>query len=98
MSILSPGLMFSERMTVMIRRFLGLGVGTLALSIVLWAPGQLHAQHVHGGMPHGGMPSFRNGVMPGFRNGVTPGFRNGVTPGFNRSFLDARINRSFLDA
>ena len=38
----------------MLRRFLYPSVGALALLAGLAAPGQLHAQHMHGGGPRGG--------------------------------------------
>lgn len=82
----------------MFRRFLCLGVGALALGIVLGAPGQLHAQHMRGGVPHGMHPGFHGMFMPGFHPGMPgfhgmmfmPGFR-GTMPGFSRSF-----NRGFV--
>ena len=54
----------------MLRRFLVLGVGALALVVVLGAPGQVHAQRMRGGIA--------NGVHPGFHGGFTPGFNRGV--------------------
>jgi hypothetical protein len=53
----------------MLRRYLILGVGALALAIMLGAPGQVHAQRMRGG--------FRTGVTPGFRSGFSPGFHRG---------------------
>ena len=83
----------------MIRRFLVLGVGALALAMVLGAPGQVHAQRGRGGVPHGGrsvvsgrmMPGFRSGFMPGFR--PTPMFR--FDPRFRGGMFDPRFNRRF---
>jgi hypothetical protein len=82
----------------MIRQFLCLGGGALALAIVLGAPGQVRAQHMRGGFSHGMNPVFHGMFMPGFHpampgfNGMMfmPGFR-GTTPGFNRTF-----NRGFV--
>ena len=62
----------------MLRRFLLFSVGALALLLVLGSPGQLHAQHMRGGVP--------NRVHPGSRGGVMPGFRGGFDPRFNRGF------------
>jgi hypothetical protein len=68
----------------MVRRFVSLSVGALALLVVLGAPGQLHAQRFRGGFRPGFTPGFRPGFMPGFRPAFTPGFRGAFTPGFNR--------------
>src|SRR3989440_3284264 len=69
----------------MLRRFLCLSVGALALLVVLGAPGQLHAQRMRGGMPRGGMPGFHSGGMPGFRGGFAPRSNGGMfTPPLNR--------------
>jgi len=65
----------------MLRRFLFLSVGGLALLVVLAAPGQLHAQRMHGGM-HGG---FHHG---GFHHG---GFGRPFGPG--PRIFDPRFNR-----
>ena len=65
----------------MLRRFLFLSVGGLALLVVLGAPGQLHAQRMHGGM-HGG---FHHG---GFHHG---GFGRPFGPG--PRIFDPRFNR-----
>ena len=64
----------------MFRRFLFLSVGTLALLVVLEAPGQLHAQHMRGGMHSGS------------RMGMTPGFQGRMDPRFNRGFFSPRFN------
>ena len=77
----------------MLRRYLFLSVGALALLVVLGAPGQLHAQRMmRGGVPRGVMPGFRGGFTPGFRGGFTPGFRGGFTPGFNGGMFAPRFN------
>jgi hypothetical protein len=67
----------------MFRRFLFLTVGALALLVVLQAPGQLHAQHVRGGMHSGS------------RMGMTPGFRGRFDPRFNRGFFSPRFTPGF---
>ena len=66
----------------MLRRFLFHSVGALALLVVLEAPGQLHAQHMRGGM--------------GSRMGVMPGFRGGFDARFNRGFFDPRVTPGFF--
>jgi hypothetical protein len=87
----------------MLRRFLSVGVGALALLVVLGGPGQLHAQRFRGG--------FRPGFTPGFRGGFTPGFRGRFDPRFNRfdrrfgfgrfdrfeDRFERRFNRGFFD-
>jgi hypothetical protein len=90
----------------MLRRFLFLSVGAIALLAPLGEPSQLHAQHMRGGFPNrvmpssrnGFMPGFRTGMMPGFRGGSVPGFRNGIMPGFRRfdrfeDRFEMRLNR-----
>ena len=67
----------------MLRRFLILGVGALALLAVLGAPGQVHAQRMRGFAFRGMTPGFRGGFTPGFRGLFRPGFRRGM---FNRPF------------
>jgi hypothetical protein len=84
----------------MFRRFLVLGVGTLALLVALGAPGQLHAQRFRGGVPHGVHPGFRGGFNPRFNRGFfVPRFNQGFfDPRFNRGFFfDPRFNRGFFD-
>jgi len=54
----------------MLPRFLSLGVGAVALMVLLAAPNQVHAQRGRGGVPHGGHPGFNNRMMPGFHHGV----------------------------
>ena len=71
----------------MLRQFLFLGVGGLALTVVLGAPGQLHAQRFRASLP----PA----IQPGFRGVVTPRFPIGVNPSFNRGFFDPRFNTGF---
>ena len=83
----------------MLRQFLFLGVGGLALTVVLGAPGQLHAQRFRASLP----PA----IQPGFRGVVTPRFPIGVNPSFNRGFnrrfdrfedrFENRFNRGFFD-
>ena len=65
----------------MLRRFLFHSVGALALLVVLEAPGQLHAQHMRGGM--------------GSRMGVMPGFRGRLDSRFNRGFFNPRFDSRF---
>jgi hypothetical protein len=78
----------------MLRQFLFLGVGGLALTVVLGAPGQLHAQRFRASLP----PA----IQPGFRGAITPRFPIGVNPGFNRVFnrrfdpFENRFNRGFF--
>ena len=69
----------------MLRRFVSLSVGALALLVVLGAPGQLHAQRFRGG--------FRPGFMPGFRGGLTPGFNRFGPRRFDR--FEDRFERRF---
>ena len=77
----------------MFRRFLFLIVGSLALLVVLEAPGQLHAQHMRGGMHSGS----RMGMTPGFRGRFEPRFNRGFfSPGFNRGFFSPGFNRGFF--
>ena len=71
----------------MLRQFLFLSVGGLALMVVLGAPGQLHAQHFRASLP----PA----IQSGFRSVVMPRFRVGVNPGFNRGFFDPHFNMGF---
>src|SRR3989440_6563013 len=78
----------------MLRRFLCLSVGALALLVVLGAPGQLHAQRMRGGMPRGGMPGFHSGGMPGFRGGFAPRSNGGeVTPPLQRGGVHPPLHR-----
>ena len=80
----------------MLRRFLCLSVGALALLVVLGAPGQLHAQRMRGGMPRGGMPGFHSGGMPGFRGGFAPRFNGGMfAPRFNGGMFAPSFNSGF---
>ena len=83
----------------MLRRFLFLSVGALALLVVLGAPGQLHAQRMRGGMPgfhSGGMPAFHSGGMPGFRGGFAPRFNGGMfAPRFNGGMFAPSFNSGF---
>jgi hypothetical protein len=74
----------------MLRRFLFLTAGVLALLVGLGAPGQVHAQRM---MRGGGA----NRVHPGFRGGFMPGFRGGFDPRFNRGFdrFEDRFDRGF---
>jgi hypothetical protein len=84
----------------MLRRFLSLSFGTLALLLVLGAPGQVHAQHIRGAMPHGGHPVFRGRMTPGFRGGFDRRFdRRFFEPRFDRRFdrFEDRFNRGFFD-
>ena len=69
----------------MLRRFLFLSVGGLALLVVLAAPGQLHAQRTHGGMHPGMHGGFHHG---GFHHG---GFGRPFGPG--PRIFDPRFNR-----
>ena len=64
----------------MFRRFLFLSVGALALLAVLGAPGQAHAQRMHGGHPV-------------FRGRMMPGYRGGFDHHFDRRFFDRRFDR-----
>ena len=66
----------------MLRRFLSLSVGALALLAVLGAPGQAHAQRMHGGHPV-------------FRGRMMPGYRGGFDHHFDRRFFDRRFDRRF---
>jgi hypothetical protein len=78
----------------MLRRFLFLSVGALALLVVLGAPGQLHAQRFRGGFPHGVHPGFRGGFDPRFNRGFfDPRFND---PRFNRGFFDPRFSPGFV--
>ena len=54
----------------MLPRFLSLGVGALALMVLLGAPNQVHAQRGRGGVPHGGHAGFNSRMMHGFHHGV----------------------------
>jgi hypothetical protein len=91
----------------MLRRFLFLSVGALALLVVLWAPGQLHAQHVRGGFPHAVHSGFHRGFRPGFHRGVFgPPFGPGPRRIFDTRFgrldrfedrFERRFDRGFLD-
>ena len=69
----------------MLRRFLFLSGGGLALLVVLGAPGQLHAQRTHGGMHPGMHGGFHHG---GFHHG---GFARPFGPG--PLIFDPRFNR-----
>jgi hypothetical protein len=73
----------------MFRRYLVLGVGALALAVVLGAPGQADAQRTRGGVPHGVRPGFHSGFSPGFQSRV---FGSPFGPGPRRIF-DPRFNR-----
>ena len=79
----------------MLRRFLFLSVGALALLVVLQASGQLHAPHMRGGFPSGAHPGFRSGVMPGFRGGFDPRFNRNFffAPRFNPRFSRGALDR-----
>ena len=68
----------------MLRRFLVLSVGTLALLVALEAPAQVQAQHMGAGMHSGS----RMGMMSGFRGRTDPRFNRGFffTPGFFPGF------------
>jgi hypothetical protein len=82
----------------MLPRFLSLGIGALALLVVLGATGQVHAQHGRGGVPHVGHPVFRSPMMSGFRGGFDPRFHRGFFDSrFNRGFFDPRFHRGFFD-
>ena len=72
----------------MLPRFLSIGIGALALLVVLGAPNQVHAQRGRGGVPHGGHPGFNNRMMPGFHHGV---FGRPFGPG--PRIFDPRFNR-----
>jgi hypothetical protein len=72
-----------------------LGIGVLALTGVLAAPGQLQAQRGRGGSVRGFNPAMQARVNPNVRRTFTPGF--GFTPGFNRGFFDPRLNRGRFD-
>jgi hypothetical protein len=81
----------------MFPRFLSLGVGALALLVVLGAPGQVHAQR-----GRGGHPGFHGPVMSGSRGGFFPGmgmnhgfFQPGFNSGFNRNSFTPRFNSGF---
>ena len=84
----------------MLPRFLSLGIGALALLVVLGAPNQIHAQHGRGGAPHMVHPGFQNRMMPGFHHGVFgrpfgPGPRT-FNPGFRRfDRFEDRFERRF---
>jgi hypothetical protein len=90
----------------MLRRFLFLGGGALALLVALAAPGQVQAQRMRGGFPVRMSPPFRGGVMPGFRGGFDSRFNremfdhrfNGgfFTPSFNGGMFNTRFNRGFF--
>ena len=69
----------------MFRRFL-FAAGTLALVWALGMPGQVHAQHSRGGMPHGMPPGMQRGMQPRF----TPGVRG---PMMNRPFAPRSFDR-----
>ena len=64
----------------MLRRFLFLGIGALAIVCVLGLASQAHAQHGRGGSHVGTRSNFRPGFQPGFR-------------GFSRRGFDSRFNR-----
>jgi hypothetical protein len=74
----------------MFRRFLFLGVGALALLVVLAAPGQVHAQRMRGGAPTRMMTPFRGGFMPGSRGGFNSRFNGRM---FNSRFNGGRFDR-----
>jgi hypothetical protein len=79
----------------MLRRFVFLSVGALALVVVLGAPGQLHARPMRGGMmPRMVSPGFRSSTMPGMQRRFDPRFNRGFNPRFNRGF-GPRFNRGF---
>jgi hypothetical protein len=81
----------------MLRQFLTLSVGALALLAVLGAPGQVHAQRMRGGGPHMGHSVFRGRMMPGFRRGFNHRFDRRFERRFDHRF-DRRMNRgSFFD-
>ena len=80
----------------MLRRFLCLSVGALALVVMLGAPGQLHAQRMRVTFPTRVAPMVRGGFMPGFRGGFMPGFRGGFMPGFRGGFSTPRFNGGFF--
>jgi hypothetical protein len=95
----------------MLRRFLFVSVGALALLLVLWAPGQLHAQHVRGAFPHAVHPGFHGGFRPHrgvFGPPFGPGPRRIFDPRFGRGHFDhfdrfedrfeRRFNRGFFDS
>ena len=78
----------------MLRRFLFLSVGGLALLVVLGAPGPLQAQRFRGGLPPAmGHPGFPGGVMPRFPGSFNPAFNRGFffdprfSPGFGPGFF-----------
>ncbi|HYT89258.1 MAG TPA: hypothetical protein VEL76_11180 [Gemmataceae bacterium] len=82
----------------MLRRFLFLSVGALALLVVLGAPGQLHAQRMRGSSPRMVHPNLRGGFRPGFQGRFNPGFnRRMFDPRFNRGMFDPRFNRGMFD-
>jgi hypothetical protein len=90
----------------MLRRFLFLSVGGFALTVVLGAPGQLHAQRFRASLPPAIQPGFQGVVVPRFRVGVSPvlnrgfnRFNPGLNGGFSRRFdrFDPRFNRGFFD-
>src|SRR5262245_9500510 len=92
---------FKEKRMIMLRRFLLLSVGSVALPAVLGAPSQVHAQRMRGGAP----PAMRGGFRSGFNRGFNPGFNRGFDrrfdPRFNRRFdprFDPRFNRPFSPA
>jgi hypothetical protein len=67
----------------MLRRLVFMSIGTLALLVVLEAPGQLHAQHMRGA------------IHSGSRMGMTPGFRGRMDPRFSRGFFNPRFDSRF---
>jgi hypothetical protein len=79
----------------MLRRFLSLGALALGLLVVMGAPGQVHAQRMRGGVPHGGHPGFHRPMMPGFRGGFMPGFRPAPMFGFDPRFRGGMFDRGF---
>ena len=67
----------------MLPRFLCLGIGALALLVVLGSPNQVHAQRGRGGAPHMAHPGFHGPMVSGFHGPRMPGFQNRMMPGFH---------------
>ena len=81
----------------MLRRFLFLSIGSLALLVMLGAPSQLHAQRFRASLPPAIQPGFRGVVTPRFPIGVNPAFNRGAfIPSFNRGVFVPSFNRGFF--
>jgi len=60
--------------------------GALAIVLAFGAPGQVHAQHSHGGMQPGMHHGMHRGIPPGF----PPGFRGTM---IDRPFVPRNLDR-----